>query len=59
MIDGDPSRVVDEFWRPIAQDQLARRRAGEALTHGLLELEGVSRRSKALCGPINGMLVDG
>jgi len=58
-IEGDPSRVVDEFWRPIAQDQLARRRAGEAPTHGLLELQGVSRRSEALLGPINGLLVDG
>jgi phosphatidylserine/phosphatidylglycerophosphate/cardiolipin synthase-like enzyme len=58
-IEDDPSRAVDELWRPIAQEQLARRRAGEAATHGLLELPGVSRRSAALLGPINGLLVDG
>lgn len=58
-IEGDPSRVIDELWRPIAAEQLARRRAGAPRTHGLLELPGVSRRSRALLGPIDGLLVDG
>jgi phosphatidylserine/phosphatidylglycerophosphate/cardiolipin synthase-like enzyme len=58
-IEHEPVRVVDELWRPTAREQLARRRAGEAATHGLLELPGVSRRSEALLGPINGLLVDG
>jgi phosphatidylserine/phosphatidylglycerophosphate/cardiolipin synthase-like enzyme len=56
---GDPTHVIDELWRPIAGEQLARRRAGEAQTHRLLELPGVSRRSMALLGPIDGLLVDG
>jgi phosphatidylserine/phosphatidylglycerophosphate/cardiolipin synthase-like enzyme len=58
-IEHEPARVVDELWRPTAREQLARRRAGEAATHGLLELPGVSRRSEALLGPLNGLLVDG
>ncbi len=58
-IAGDPAHVVDELWRPIAADQLARRRRGASRTHRLLELPGVSRRSRALLGPIDGLLVDG
>ena len=58
-IEDDPARVVDELWRPIAAEQLTRRRMGEPPTHGLLELPGVSKRSEALLGPLNGLLVDG
>ena len=36
-----------------------RRRRGEPATHRLLELAGVSKRSMALLGPIQGLLVDG
>ena len=56
---GNPARVVDELWRPIAAEQLARRRNGEAATHRLCELSGVSRRSMALLGPLQGFVVDG
>jgi phosphatidylserine/phosphatidylglycerophosphate/cardiolipin synthase-like enzyme len=56
---GDPTRVIDELWRPIAREQLARRERGEPLTHRLLELPGVSRRSMALLGPLDSLLVDG
>jgi phosphatidylserine/phosphatidylglycerophosphate/cardiolipin synthase-like enzyme len=48
---GDPSRVVDELWRPRAREEAAHRK--------LRLLRGVSRRSQALRGPINGLLVDG
>ena len=58
-VSGEPARVVDELWRPIAGEQLERRRRGEPLTHRLLELPGVSRRSMALLGPVDGLLVDG
>ena len=51
--------VVDELWRPIAAEQLARDRAGAAPTHRLLELPGVSRRSGRLLGPLQGLLDDG
>ena len=39
-VDGDPARIVDEHWRPIATEQLERRRRGEPLTHHLVELPG-------------------
>jgi phosphatidylserine/phosphatidylglycerophosphate/cardiolipin synthase-like enzyme len=49
-VDGDPSRVVDELWRPAAEDA-AHDRLG-LLPH-------VSRRTRAFFGPINGLVVDG
>ena len=57
-VSAEPARVIDELWRPVASEQLARRRRGDAATHRLLELPGVSRRSKALLGPLDGLLVD-
>lgn len=56
---GEPAQVAGALWRPIAGEQLARRRRGEPLTHRLLELPGVSRGSMALLGPLYGPLVDG
>lgn len=56
---GDPATLVDDVWRPIASEQLARRRAGAPATHRLLELPGVSRRTRRLLGPIQSLLVDG
>jgi hypothetical protein len=56
---GEPAQFADALWRPIAGEQLERRRRGEPLTHRLLELPGVSRRSMALLGPLYGPLVDG
>jgi phosphatidylserine/phosphatidylglycerophosphate/cardiolipin synthase-like enzyme len=58
-VSGEPARVVDELWRPTAVEQLARRNRGEAQTHRLFELPGSSRRSMALLGPIDSLLVDG
>jgi phosphatidylserine/phosphatidylglycerophosphate/cardiolipin synthase-like enzyme len=58
-LDGDPTQVVDERWRPLAEEQLERAKRGEHGTHKLRLLPHVSRRSKALLGPLNGLLVDG
>jgi phosphatidylserine/phosphatidylglycerophosphate/cardiolipin synthase-like enzyme len=58
-IAGDPARIVDELWKPIAREQLERRENGLPATHRLLELRGVSRRSAALLGPLQGFVVDG
>ena len=58
-VEGDPAQVVDALWRPIAQEQLARHRAGRPRTHRLMELPAVSRRTKRLIGPMRGLLVDG
>jgi phosphatidylserine/phosphatidylglycerophosphate/cardiolipin synthase-like enzyme len=49
--EGEPHRVVDESWRPRAHVS--------SQDHKLRVLHGVSRRSQALRGPINGLLVDG
>jgi len=56
---GDSSLVVDGLWRPTATEQRERRHRGERLTHGLVELQGVSRRSERLLGPLQALLVDG
>jgi phosphatidylserine/phosphatidylglycerophosphate/cardiolipin synthase-like enzyme len=58
-VDGDPTEIVDRLWRPTAREQLERRVRGEPATHRLLELRGVSRRSAALLGPLQGFVVDG
>jgi phosphatidylserine/phosphatidylglycerophosphate/cardiolipin synthase-like enzyme len=51
--------LVDEHWRPAAAEQLSRLRAGQSPTHRLLELPGVSRRSRRLLGPLSGLVDDG
>jgi phosphatidylserine/phosphatidylglycerophosphate/cardiolipin synthase-like enzyme len=56
---GPVVRVVDELWKPIAEEQARRRDAGQAPTHRLCLLPHVSRRTRRLLGPINGLLVDG
>jgi phosphatidylserine/phosphatidylglycerophosphate/cardiolipin synthase-like enzyme len=57
--DEAPHEVVDRRFRPIAFDQLDRRRAGRPPTHHLLALPGVSRRSRRLLGPLEGLFDDG
>jgi phosphatidylserine/phosphatidylglycerophosphate/cardiolipin synthase-like enzyme len=58
-ISGPPAQVVDEVWKPIAEEQARRRAAGQTPTHRLSLLPGVSGRTRRLLGPINGLLVDG
>ena len=58
-VDGEPATVIDEHWKPISKEQLARREAGEPLTHRLVGLPHVSRRSGRLLGPLQGLLLDG
>jgi phosphatidylserine/phosphatidylglycerophosphate/cardiolipin synthase-like enzyme len=53
------AQLVDDFWRPIAGEQLQRMRSGSPPTHRLLELPGVSRRSRRVLGPLTGLLDDG
>jgi phosphatidylserine/phosphatidylglycerophosphate/cardiolipin synthase-like enzyme len=54
-----PAAVIDERWRPIAQEQLQRLRHNEPPTHRLLELPGISRRARRLLGPLAGLFDDG
>jgi phosphatidylserine/phosphatidylglycerophosphate/cardiolipin synthase-like enzyme len=58
-IPDEPVRAIDELWRPISEEQLQRRLAGEPLTHRLARLPHVSRRTARLLGPLSGILVDG
>ena len=51
--------MIDELWKPISGEQLERRQAGQPLTHRLVRLPDVSKRSGRLCGPLQGLLVDG
>jgi hypothetical protein len=47
------------MWKPIADEQLGRRVAGDPLTHKLARLPHVSRRSGRLLGPLQSLVVDG
>jgi phosphatidylserine/phosphatidylglycerophosphate/cardiolipin synthase-like enzyme len=58
-VEGSVRTLVDEVWRPIAQEQLERLEARAPLTHRLVRLPHVSRRSKRLFGPVQSLLVDG
>jgi phosphatidylserine/phosphatidylglycerophosphate/cardiolipin synthase-like enzyme len=58
-LEGDPAEIVDERWRPLAEEQLERARRHGHGTHKLRLLPHVSRRAKGLLGPLNGLLVDG
>ena len=48
---GEPCRVIDELWRARAVEASPERK--------LRLLRGVSRRTQALRGPVNGLVVDG
>jgi phosphatidylserine/phosphatidylglycerophosphate/cardiolipin synthase-like enzyme len=58
-IPDDPTRAVEELWKPISKEQLERRSAGLPLTHRLVRLEHVSKRSARALGPLSSLLVDG
>jgi hypothetical protein len=49
-VGGDPAKVVDELWRPIAEQGRPNR---------VTLLPSVSRRAGRLQGPLRGLLVDG
>jgi phosphatidylserine/phosphatidylglycerophosphate/cardiolipin synthase-like enzyme len=58
-IPDDPVQVIDELWKPISKGQLERRANGCALTHRLVRLPHVSRRTRRILGPIDSLVVDG
>ena len=58
-IPADPTRAIDELWKPISREQLERRTSGQRLTHRLVRLPDVSRRSRRMLGPLTGIVVDG
>jgi phosphatidylserine/phosphatidylglycerophosphate/cardiolipin synthase-like enzyme len=58
-IPADPIAAIDDLWKPISKDQLERRTGGQPLTHRLVRLPNVSKRSGRALGPLQGLLVDG
>jgi phosphatidylserine/phosphatidylglycerophosphate/cardiolipin synthase-like enzyme len=58
-VDGDPTALVDDVWRPLAEEQLEHRKRERWSPHRLVLLPGVSRRANAILGPLNGLVVDG
>jgi phosphatidylserine/phosphatidylglycerophosphate/cardiolipin synthase-like enzyme len=55
----DPTDVIDNLWRPTAEEQATRERNGQHRTHRLTLLPDTSRRTGRLQGPLRGLLVDG
>jgi len=51
--------VIDGVWRPLAERERANLEHGRPLTHRLVQLPHVSRRSDRLLGPLQALLVDG
>lgn len=58
-VDGGPVAVIEEQWKPVAKKQLQLSQADRPITHRLVELAGVSKRSKRLMGPVQNFFVDG
>jgi phosphatidylserine/phosphatidylglycerophosphate/cardiolipin synthase-like enzyme len=58
-VGADTTRVVDELWRPIAKDQLERLGEGRPLTHRLVMLPGISRRTRRLSSVFEARVYDG
>jgi phosphatidylserine/phosphatidylglycerophosphate/cardiolipin synthase-like enzyme len=58
-IPSDPTQAIDELWKPISKEQLRRRNSGGSLTHRLVELPQISRRTRRILGPIDSLVVDG
>jgi phosphatidylserine/phosphatidylglycerophosphate/cardiolipin synthase-like enzyme len=58
-VPSDPIEAIDQLWKPISKTQLQLRDTGKPLTHRLVRLPNVSRRSGRALGPLTGLLVDG
>ena len=58
-VSGDPTEIIDEVWRPRAEQQFERRRDGLPMTHRISRLDHVSVRTSLLLGPLQGLMVDG
>ena len=58
-VDGKPHTVIDDIWKPTAQEQSRLDDAGLPRTHRLTLLPSISRRTDRLEGPMRGLLVDG
>jgi phosphatidylserine/phosphatidylglycerophosphate/cardiolipin synthase-like enzyme len=57
-VEGDPSEVFDDLWKPLSEERYERRRRDGWADGKLTLLPHVSRRTEALWGPLNGLMVD-
>ena len=57
-LEGDPTAIIDERWRPIAKEQLENLENERPLTHRLVMLPGVSARARRLSGAIKSRVYD-
>lgn len=57
-VQGDPIQLIDQHWERISSEQLELLEGGEALTHRLVKLPGVSRRRRRLIGGLQSRLYD-
>jgi phosphatidylserine/phosphatidylglycerophosphate/cardiolipin synthase-like enzyme len=57
-VEGDPARVFDELWKPLAEERYEQRKRDGWADGKLTLLPHVSRRTEALWGPLNGLMVD-
>jgi hypothetical protein len=55
----DPVEAIEKLWKPISAEQLERRRERQPLTHRLVRLPNVSKKSRRALGPLDGLFVDG
>jgi phosphatidylserine/phosphatidylglycerophosphate/cardiolipin synthase-like enzyme len=58
-LEGEPAQIVDGRWRPLAEEQHERAQRDGHGTQKLRLLPRISRRTKGILGPLNGLLVDG
>ena len=58
-LEGDATAIVDELWRPTAKAQLDNLENGRPLTHRLVMLPGISRRTRRLSGALKSRVYDG
>jgi len=58
-LDAPVHEVVDNRWLPRAEAELERMKQGHPPSHRLSRLPHVSRRSRGVLGPLNGLFVDG
>jgi phosphatidylserine/phosphatidylglycerophosphate/cardiolipin synthase-like enzyme len=56
--DVDPIELIDKHWQVVSSEQLELLENGEALTHRLVKLPGVSRRRRRLIGGLQSHLYD-
>jgi phosphatidylserine/phosphatidylglycerophosphate/cardiolipin synthase-like enzyme len=58
-VSGHPTKIIDQLWRPRAEEQQSRIAAGEPMTHRLAKLPHASWRSERLRGPLQNLVLDG